>query len=153
LVDIGGGVGVTATTSTVPVSGICSPSANQLNLTTSSSTRLAVTTSGYVEIGTTTPGYLLEIDGRDEVLSLKSTGDVGVAMVLDASPGDGHDYHLYSTTTQAGQGAGYFIVNDRLSADRLVIDPSGHVGIGTDTPGPRSERSSEGGHLRRRLSN
>src|SRR5689334_9089094 len=62
-VDVNGALAWTTTTTVVPTNGIYSPSANQLNLTTSGNTSATITSSGSVGIGTTTPTNILSLDG------------------------------------------------------------------------------------------
>jgi hypothetical protein len=98
-------------------------------------------TTGTVGIGTTSPAFPLEVRGQADILSVVSTGSIGAGIVLDASVGSGHKYHLYSTTSAAGQGAGYFLITDETAswADRIAIDPTGNVGIGTTVPSKKLE--------------
>src|SRR5437660_8269900 len=72
-------------------------------------------TSGNAGIGTTSPAFPLEVDGGADVVSLVSTGNIGVGIVLDATVNSGHKYHLYSTTAAAGQGAGFFTITDETA--------------------------------------
>jgi Chaperone of endosialidase len=63
MLDIAGGLGFTTTTSTVPTNGIYSPSANELNITTSGATAVAMTSTGSVGIGTANVGFPLAVYG------------------------------------------------------------------------------------------
>ena len=55
MLDVQGAIGLTATTTTLPVNGIYSPAANQLALTTSGATAIMITSTGSVGIGTASP--------------------------------------------------------------------------------------------------
>jgi hypothetical protein len=96
--------------------------------------------SGATGIGTTSPGYPLEVHGPGvsgaEGISVVSNGNIGIGILLDGSPDGGHKYHLYSVTTGGGSEIGDFLITDESApwANRLVITPSGKVGIGTSAP-------------------
>jgi hypothetical protein len=54
--DVNGAIGLTATTSTLPVNGVYSPAANQLALVTSNSAALTITSTGSVGVSLYGPG-------------------------------------------------------------------------------------------------
>ncbi|MCQ4188381.1 beta strand repeat-containing protein [Methylocystis suflitae] len=80
--------------------------------------------SGNVGIGTTTPGYKLEIRGSGDVFALGGSAAVTHKLGFD---GSGNPYIDFVNTNK-----GIFRTG---GTDRMVIDSSGNVGIGTTTPG------------------
>ena len=71
-------------------------------------------TTGYVGVGTTDPNFLIEAAGANSEIALNSTS----ASI----------YRLRSTSSDS------FIITKNGVGDRLVIDGSGNVGIGTGSP-------------------
>src|ERR1019366_7448806 len=110
LLDVAGAIGIT-TTSTLPVNGIYSPSANQLALVTSSSAAMTITSTGYVGIGTTSPADMLDVAGA-----------IGITTTTARVPLNG----LYSSTTNS-------LSLTTSGATALYVSSTGSVGIGTTT--------------------
>jgi len=79
--------------------------------------------SGNVGIGTTTPAQKLEVSGAAMRLRITDTGVANASWDLLAQTGN---------TTKL-----FRIYDPANSADRLVIDNSGNVGIGNTTPGAK----------------
>ena len=102
----------------------------------SATKRLVINSSGHVGIGTTSPARNLQIgDGTgNQVLSIVAS-NTGLSQIgLGDSDDDNrmqiiadHNQELFSIQTGGGTGIG-------AGKDRLVIDSSGNVGIGTTSP-------------------
>ena len=101
---------------------------------------LAATAAGNVGIGTTSPGAKLEVSGQDSSGTIIVSGDGGsngVRLNLKSTAASGRQWMLMSGGTSHG-GAGVFNIRDGTSGNnRLTIDSSGNIGIGTTSPGSR----------------
>ena len=108
--------------------GIYSPGADQVAISTGGSARLYIAADGDIGVGTTTVNAKLEISGN--------SGGRGVRLsdgeVLDISAG-GSANDPARLATSSGSGIA-FAVNG-TSGENLRIDSSGRVGIGTSSPG------------------
>lgn len=89
-----------------------------------SGSNISNTNSGNVGIGTQLPEAKLHVRG---------TATWGTALDLDARDvAGGRQWRLASTGGDAGQGQGKFVLYDQTAGqNRLVVDTSGNVGIGT----------------------
>ena len=122
---------------------VTSPSANVLTLGTNTAERLRITSAGSIGIGTDNPGTKLDVRGGNW-----SNGDIVVGQSGNAGRvkfrrgADGSDSafigfaaadnnNRLSIGVDSGDGTIAFQTN---SAERLRIDSSGDVGIGTDNP-------------------
>lgn len=99
-------------------------------------TRLTVKADGDVGIGTLTPGARLEVIGSswDQHLRLTntSTGGAGPSIFFNAV---NRNWAILGTNATAGAGDQKLGFYDATSNQyRMVIDPSGNVGIGTTGP-------------------
>lgn len=93
------------------------------------SERMRIDSNGYVGIGTTTPSQLLQVS---------SSNTSATYIGLTNTSASGRDWLIGSTGTLNGQGAGRLAFWDNTAGvSRMVIDPSGGVGIGTTTPSGR----------------
>lgn len=110
---------------------------NTLTFNTNNTAKMTILGNGNVGIGTTSPGRQLHVYATTPASSSGILLDVGGTL--------GRQYSLLSTNSTSGQGGGKFIVfDDGATASRLVIDPSGNVGIGTTTPSTNLAISSTG---------
>jgi hypothetical protein len=102
----------------------------ELDFRTNSSSRMLIDSSGNVGIGTTSPGAKLSVEDSVNVAgNIKTTATNG-----NASLEIENDVQKYALRT-VGSTSDSFIIRDSTSAaDRLVIDTSGNVGIGTISP-------------------
>ena len=123
--------------------GIYSPGADQLAVSTGGTGRLFVDASGRVGVGTSAPGALLDLGSATVTqgyIKLRSTGS-GTREANIYSPAGGGltiDTNSYSypvliqaDTVQFGTGSS--------GTERLRIDSSGRVGIGTSAPAAKTE--------------
>jgi hypothetical protein len=102
-----------------------------LQLLTSSSgvlnERMRITSAGNVGFGTTNP--LLQTGATNRMVEIQGSMNPGLA--LTATSVGGRQYFLYSAQTNPG----YFSIFDATAgADRLTVNSSGNVGIGTASP-------------------
>lgn len=95
---------------------------------------MRIDSAGNVGIGTTTPGQKLEVSG-----SAYFTGGVagqGAHILRDGATGGGVYSSQTGNTNLVAPGANSVIFQTN-SAERMRIDSSGNVGIGTTTPGAK----------------
>ena len=97
-----------------------------LMFSTSNTERMRILSGGNVGIGTNNPAKLLSLESS-------STSDTSIRL-KNTSTGGG-DWMLGSYGSANGGGVGRFAIWDAMaSANRLVIDGAGNVGIGTTAP-------------------
>ncbi|NDC89357.1 MAG: hypothetical protein EB075_11255 [Bacteroidetes bacterium] len=123
--------------------GIYSPGADQLAISTGGSGRFFVDEDGNVSIGTASPVALLHVEGNSDDTSAGST-----ALLRVESIGTGTDAGIRlksggSTYSQIGSIGGevYAYAN---GAERVRITTAGRLGVGTSTPGDRLELAGAG---------
>ncbi|MBX3022816.1 MAG: hypothetical protein KF799_14170, partial [Bdellovibrionales bacterium] len=132
--------------------GLYSPSAGQINLTTDGTARLAVTSQGYVGVGTTNPLQTLHITDNASGIQLGTPGtgafdNVGISILT--AKGDNHllgwnggekgwqlmargDANTVNTLEQNDLQFTYYEAGTWTST--LFLDHLGKIGIGTSTP-------------------
>ena len=100
---------------------------NNLVLNTANTERMRVDSSGKVGIGTTSPANTLHVVSSSGFHTLDSVG--GASLI---------DFRTTGNTTQGGVAIGADAVNTlsfrTASTERMIIDSSGNVGIGTSNP-------------------
>ena len=109
--------------------GIYSPAANTLAITTSGAHHVRVTADGNVGIGTSSPGRELVVNksSGDAFISIRSQ-DTGFAkLLLGDQTSDNSGQIAYSNSTDSMR---FFTAG----SEHMRIDSSGRVGIGTSSP-------------------
>jgi len=126
-------------TASAPANGAFLSATNTLALATNSAQRLTIDSSGRVMIGTTTAAAF-----SNRQLSVSSSSGTTSIELRSATNGDGRIIFTDSTdSSNAGaykcqikylQGSDDFIISSNGDNERLRIDSSGRVGIGTTSP-------------------
>jgi len=124
--------------------GVFFPAADTVALTTGGSERMRVTSAGLVGIGTT-PTTLLHLSGS------AAAGQDPTVTLANTTATTGRTYQIIS-----GDGGPFRIQDGTAAAERMRIDSSGNVGIGTSSPGTKLDvagtitaraTSGEGGEI------
>lgn len=140
-------------------SGIYFPATNEIGFTISSQHAMFISSGRLVGIGTTTPGAQLDVVGTTVVVRARASS-TNTTPVLGAEPGmtlrntnstvgnytsitnrDSNDNANgqinFINVNHTGSGAINFVTRDSVggSGERVRIDSSGNVGIGTASPG------------------
>ena len=99
------------------------------------------TFAGNVGIGVTgTPSKKLHVVSTAEAALFQGSATWGTAIQINATATGGRIFQLQSTANSEGSGGGNFLIVDKgttaapTALNRLIIDSSGDVGIGTDDP-------------------
>ena len=125
--------------------GLYSPGADQFAIATSGIGRLFVNSSGSVGIGTTSPSQELDVSGNIRSVSGGSNEVllVGVEGAIELSRSDSGSYIDFKTTNledfdcriqQSSNGLVFSTGGNGATSERLRINSSGSVGIGTSSP-------------------
>ena len=119
---------------------------DRFNILYGASPFLTIATGGNVGIGTTTPNQPLEVNGIIRGGSYQfGTSGTDVAEYLGFSNANGPSLNFWGS---ASANAGAFIAKT-AGTERLRIDSSGNVGIGTTSPGsPLTIESSAGNQVK-----
>ncbi len=111
-----------------------------LKIGTASSTRLTIDSSGDVGIGTTSPSKALTLRGEQFIETNSTAADSGNGIYWQSTTSgwttSGAHAAIYGKRVDGNNG--YLRFDTRLSgttAERMRIDSSGNVGIGTTSPG------------------
>ena len=123
--------------------------------------KFRITSTGDVGINETSPQGLLDLKkdnatGEGATLAIRNTGSgagTSVALHLVPNNGGGNDLQraasIKSRQTNSGNYAdlGFFTSNSDTPAERMTINTSGNVGIGTDEPSEKLSVGSAGGYI------
>ena len=130
--------------SSVPTNGVYLPSSNNVAISTNSTGRLFIDSSGRLGVGTSSPSQVLDVSADDARFNLTSTGSgqtVGISIKGGGGGGDTYNYieSLDSTGAQkwyigSNGTANTLAFKTNGNNERLRIDSSGRVGIGTTSP-------------------
>ena len=136
---------------------------HNLNFATSNggsmTTKMTITNTGNVGIGTTSPAYLLDVNEDDNVLAFRVTGGGGGAPIASfvrdvGATGSSVNINAQSNFPQiqftntsntfsiGGDTSGNFKISDNTAIgtnDRITINNTGNVGIGTTSPAAKLE--------------
>ena len=139
--------------------GIFSGGADEFNITTGGTERLVINSSGNVGIGTTSPQSLLEVNGANNAVvgislglalpSLTASRYIGITQSGNATnlaTNSGFQGIEFGAPGSTNEGYLAFHTHDNgvSSGERMRIDKSGNVGIGTSSPAAQLEVKNTG---------
>jgi hypothetical protein len=104
---------------------------DSMNLSVASSIRMTIDYNGSVGIGTTSPSRLLHVAGNGYFYNGSANSSSSVLIQ------GGRQYELTADASGGGSpvvASGFIIRDNSAGAERLVINASGNIGIGTTSP-------------------
>ncbi len=112
--------------------GLYHSAADEVAITTGGTQRVVVDSSGQVGIGTTSPSHKLAIDSTSDadLFRIRSTANANNTSLRFGI--SGNDSEIHGSGGSSGN-----LVFKTFGNERLRIDSSGNVGIGTTSPGTR----------------
>jgi len=129
-----------------PNTGIYSPGADQVAISTNGAGRLFINASGNVGIGDSTPDSILDIASDTPILYLEDTATYGSAgsQIIFRGPDSGGTARNMANILGVGSGSnsGKLVFQTRDSgslADRVTITSDGKLGVGTSSPQAKFE--------------
>ena len=102
--------------------------------------QLVITDSGNVGIGTTSPDSLLTVSGsslqnsNNAGIELSNSHNAQTVLLIENTTSRKYEVAVGGSANSIGNGS-FYIYDGTAGAARLVIDSSGNVGIGTNSPG------------------
>jgi len=138
LSDVDGTAATPAIRGTDANTGIFFPAADTIAFSEGGAEAARIDSAGSLGIGTTSPSRLLHVQatGTGNVATFQSNAGPNLAFVGTES--SGRTYLIGEGLVTAGN---FSIYDSTGSAERLVIDSSGNVGIGTSSPSTRLHAS------------
>jgi len=116
--------------SSVPTNGVYLPSANNVAISTNGTGRLFVDSSGRVGVGTSSVGELLHLNGASAALQVQDSGATNsIGKIINSG---GILYIQSQNNTSHGQIV--FRTSDGSATERMRLDASGRLGLGTSSP-------------------
>lgn len=118
-------------------------------IATTSIERMRIKNGGNIGIGTTNPGYRFTVSGTGDVAAFEATsGDIGIRIRNTGSTTNSAFLNFDDSAGVAGRIV-YGHSNDSMvfataAAERMRIDSSGNVGIGTASPGYKIDVTGTG---------
>lgn len=112
-------------------------SATYLDVSGGSIPLYLMSSGGQISIGHTSPAYKLDLNtsGSNDGISITQTGTSAGALHLTANSTGGRHWGLLSMGSSSTPGAGNFSIYDYTAgSDRIFINTSGDVGIGSTAP-------------------
>jgi len=137
--------------------GIYSPGANELAISTNGTGALFIDANGNVGVGVSSPAVPLHIEKADGSLLIKNTSNALSAVYLKNNSGIAQAFIGLGGTTYGGFGgnSALNIVNEFSSpitfytsnTERMRLDSSGRLGLGTSSPGSETPEDNSGNAL------
>jgi len=147
LSDVDGSAATPAIRGTDANTGIFFPAADTIAFSVGGAEAMRIDSSGNVGIGTASPSYPLDVQnavttGVGTVIGAYNTASSGssIATLRMRTAGTGAGYWDINTgNTSSGLNSGIRFFDNIASAERMRIDSSGNVGIGTTAPNKNLE--------------
>lgn len=125
-----------------PNTGIYSPGADQVAISTNGTGRLFISSTGLVGIGTSAPGSTLHIEAagntvEQRIFTSDNVLNATASLTFGTTPGARSKASIRLINSNTGNGSGdlALLTNDGSSLqNRLYITSAGNVGIGTSAP-------------------
>ena len=121
--------------------------------TTGNTERMRIDASGNVGIGTSSPAQKLTVSATTATQSIVSTTTGNAAFLVLQNSADSSNAYVYATgkelrLSQADTSASSIVTISTQNTERMRIDASGNVGIGTSSPAQKLHIASDGYNFR-----